>query len=335
MTKHFSKRILLIGLLLAIVAGGCVPGARAPTRSPATQPALSPTSTKTTPPPPPTKTPAPSATPTLPPTPTLTIQPSKLTFAVIGDYGLAGPGEKEVAQLVKSWDPAIIITTGDNNYPQGSGKTIDENVGQYFHSFIHPYQGSYGEGAEKNRFFPTLGNHDWRWPEPDPYLEYFSLPGNERYYDFVWGPVHFFALNSVVHEPDGVAAKTKQGQWLKKGLQESLSPWKIVYMHHAPFTSGAHGPTEWMQWPYQEWGASAVIAGHDHTYERLEINGLPYFVNGLGGNGSYDFEHILPESKVRYRADYGAMKVTASRERITFKFITRAGKVIDSYTMER
>ena len=37
------------------------------------------------------------------------------------------------------------------------------------------------------------------------------------------------------------------------------------------------------QWPYGEWGADAVLAGHDHTYERLFINGVTYFVNGMGG----------------------------------------------------
>ena len=28
-------------------------------------------------------------------------------------------------------------------------------------------------------------------PQRPPYLDYFTLPGNERYYDFTWGPVHF------------------------------------------------------------------------------------------------------------------------------------------------
>ncbi len=254
---------------------------------------------------------------------------------MIGDYGLAGPAERDVSQLIKEWSPDLIITTGDNNYPRGSAKTMDENVGQYFHEFIHPYHGIYGEGADKNRFFPTIGNHDWRWPEPGPHLTYFNLPGNERYYDFIWGPVHFFALNSIVHEPDGTTPSSKQGHWLKDELQRSRLPWKIIYMHHPPYSSGPHGSTGRMQWPYSSWGASAVIAGHDHNYERLMVDGFPYFVNGLGGNGSYGFEEILSHSEARYRADYGAMRVTADRQKITFQFITRSGKVMDSFTLEK
>ena len=62
-----------------------------------------------------------------------------LRFAVIGDFGLAGQPEAEVAALVKSWEPEFIITTGDNNYPDGAVETIDENIGQYYHAFIYPY----------------------------------------------------------------------------------------------------------------------------------------------------------------------------------------------------
>src|SRR5688500_7039657 len=64
-----------------------------------------------------------------------------VVFAVIGDYGNAGPHEGAVAALVASWQPAFIMTTGDNNYPSGAPSTIDQNVGQYYHAWIAPYLG--------------------------------------------------------------------------------------------------------------------------------------------------------------------------------------------------
>jgi len=338
MTKTINRSLhtIFIFILLGILAASCSPRALPPSPTPSS------VAETTSPPPSPSPSPVPvtetahpTFTPAPDPTPTLTLQPPGVDFAVIGDYGLEGPAEQDVSQLIKSWSPDVIITTGDNNYPRGSAETMDDNVGQYFHEYIHPYRGFYGEGADQNRFFPSIGNHDWRWPEPGPYLTYFNLPGNERYYDFVWGPVHFFALNSIVHEPDGTAPTSTQAQWLKKELQRSRLPWKIVYMHHPPFSSGPHGSTLRMQWPYSSWGASAVIAGHDHNYERLMVEGFPYFVNGLGGNGSYGFEEILSHSSVRYRADYGAMRVTADREQMTFQFITRAGEIIDTFRLEK
>jgi len=84
--------------------------------------------------------------------------PTILTrFAVIGDYGLAGDPERDVSNLIKGWKPDFIVTTGDNNYPDGKAETIDENIGQYFQEYIFPYSGEYGVGGNINRFFPTLG----------------------------------------------------------------------------------------------------------------------------------------------------------------------------------
>jgi hypothetical protein len=267
------------------------------------------------------------------PTIILTSTPSRPTrFAVIGDYGLAGEPESDVADLVKNWNPDFIITTGDNNYPNGGNETIDENIGQYYHAYIYPYIGGYGNGAVFNRFFPTLGNHDWNTDQANPYLEYFSLPGNERYYDFVWGPIHLFAIDSDSREPDGVGQSSTQGQWLQDRLINSESVWKIVYMHHPPYSSsGEEGSITWIQWPFKEWGATAVIAGHSHVYERVIVDNFPYFVNGLGGGPRYSFNAPLPGSEVRFRSDYGAMLVEATESRITFQFITREHKIIDIY----
>jgi tartrate-resistant acid phosphatase type 5 len=264
------------------------------------------------------------------PSPTPTPEPLEVRFAVLGDYGMDNLAEAEVAALIQGWQPDLVLTSGDNNYPSGAAETIDVNIGKYFHEFIYPYQGSQGPGAELNRFFPALGNHDWYTAEAQPYLDYFSLPGNERYYDFVWGPVHFFALDSDEHEPDGINAGSAQADWLKQGLAASASAWNIVYMHYPPYSSGSHGSTDWMQWPYAAWGADAVLAGHDHLYERLRVEGIPYFTCGTGGGGLYDFGEALPESEFRYNANFGAMLVTASSTEMLFEFYSRTGDRKDS-----
>jgi hypothetical protein len=257
-------------------------------------------------------------------------------FAVIGDYGAAGAPEADVAALVKSWSPAFIVTTGDNNYDNGAAATIDTNIGKYYHDFIYPYTGSYGAGASENRFFPCLGNHDWVATNAQPYLDYFALPGIERYYDFVRGPVHFYALDVDPHEPDGIDSNSVQAVWLKGRLAASPEQWKIVYMHHSPYSScSRHGSYPVLQWPYARWGASAVFSGHDHTYERISQSGIPYFVNGLGGKSIYAFTTPVPGSQVRFNGDYGAMLVDADADSVIFRFITRAGAVADRYGLYR
>src|SRR5438093_1223123 len=175
---------------------------------------------------------------------------AQLTIGIIGDYGSAYAGaisasnEQAVANLVKSWNPDFIITTGDNNYPNGEASTIDTNVGQFFHEFIFPYLGTYGAGATSNRFFPCIGNHDWPFGVSylQPYLDYFTLPGNERYYSYRDGPIELFAVVSDQQEPDGALPASTQALWLSNALASSTAPWRVVYFHESPYSSGTlHG----------------------------------------------------------------------------------------------
>lgn len=255
-------------------------------------------------------------------------------FAAIGDYGKSGTNELNVSNLVKSWNPDYVITLGDNNYEYGEASTIDLNIGQYYHEFIYPYTGGYGTGDSVNRFFPSLGNHDWYTASAAAYFNYFTLPGNERYYDFVKGNIHFFSIDSDSHEPDGRDSNSIQAQWLKAGLAASSSRYNIVYFHHPPYSSSStHGSEVIMQWPFKEWGANIVMAGHDHTYERLVKDGLIYIVNGLGGKSIYPFGTPLPESVLRYNNNYGAMQVKSYHDSLVVKFITVTPSVRDYFTI--
>jgi fibronectin type 3 domain-containing protein len=265
---------------------------------------------------------------------------SSAHFAIIGDFGSTSQPEADVSTLVHSWNPDFVVTLGDNNYDTGSAAQIDPNIGQYYHDYIGGYQGSFGAGSQTNRFFPVLGNHDWGnfYPNPSgdqPYLNYFpQLPGNQRYYTFTEGPIQFFALDSDQNEPDGVYSNSIQAAWLHGALATSTAPWKVVYFHHSPYSSGEEGSVSYMQWPFQQWGASVVLAGHNHDYERIFRNNITYIVNGAGGAGLLPF-HGAPVfgTQSQYVGDYGAMLVDATAGQMTFQFITRTGVVIDSYTM--
>jgi hypothetical protein len=254
-------------------------------------------------------------------------------FAVIGDYGDGGPNETAVSVLVKQWKPAFILTTGDNNYPRGTAETIDANIGAAYHDFIAPYLGRFGCGGDRNRFFPSLGNHDWIADDARPYLEYFQLPGNERYYDTVWGDVHFFAIDSDSREPDGIDTASAQARWLHQRLAASTARWQVVYMHHPAYSSGPHGSALPMRWPFREWGADLVLSGHDHIYERLTVDGLPYVVNGLGGAAFYALGPALPESQVRFTDDAGALLIDADATSLHARFQTVDGRIIDDWTI--
>lgn len=309
--------------------------------------------------------------------PQLSPSTNSVRFAVIGDYGLdnlnpvkteanspvapadqnlksgdaiqttaqvrerRNPREAAVADLVHSWAPHFVLTTGDNNYPKGEAATIDENIGKYYSSFIGNYRGNFGNGAAENRFFPVLGNHDWDASQVrcQAYIDYFSLPGNERYYDFVQGPVHFFMLDTDGREPDGNKIDSKQYQWFVRAIQSSATPFQVVVAHHPPYSSGDHGGVFGMDWHFAQLGVDLVLNGHDHNYERIEKNDVVYAINGAGGANLREFKYLVSGSKVRYKQKHGAMLIEASRDQrsasLQASFVNIDGKLIDLFTINR
>jgi predicted phosphodiesterase len=254
-------------------------------------------------------------------------------FAIIGDFGVSKDTERHVAELVRSEQPDFIITLGDNNYPVGAAETIDANIGRFYADFIHPYVGRYGKGASENRFFPCLGNHDWYTASAKAYLDYFTLPGNERYYDFVRGDVHFFAIDSDEREPDGIDRSSVQARWLERQLKGSKSAWQVVYMHHPPYSSGRHGSSKVLRWPYGDWGADLVLAGHDHHYEHLKVGRVTYLVNGLGGQVAYGIGEGIEGSLVRYNQRHGAQFAEADASELAVRFVNIDRKLVDEVVL--
>lgn len=274
-----------------------------------------------------------------------------VTFAVIGDYGVDDANEQAVATLVSGWNPDFVVTTGDDYYStaggSGTGK-YDESTGAYYCNFLKDISTTGARCptglAAVSRFFPSMGNHDYSdaTPAPTTYLTYFTLPGagftntsnNERYYDFVQGPVHLFVINSNTQEPDGTSSTSVQATWLQTQLAASTSAWNVVVFHHPPYSSGStHGSTPYMQWPFAAWGADVVLNGHDHTYERIVRDGIVYFVNGLGGASRYSFGTPVAGSAFRYNANWGAMRIVATDTTMDFEFLSvnNGGTLQDSY----
>ena len=285
-------------------------------------------------------------------TETFTIETDSVCFAIIGDYGEAGTPAFNVSELVKSWSPRFILTLGDNNYGDGNLSTIEGNISNYYCDYIYNpdapdgYQCTGSANDEKqNRFFPSIGNHDYYNDDKIlPYLSFFSLPGKEAYYEFKWGSVHFFAINSGEHgEAD--CCDSEQAVWLQEKLRESDRPFKVVFFHHPPYSSSRHGSTESMQWPFEEWGASAVFSGHEHNYQKITFKDdptFPYVVNGLGGRSSFyecDKTPLDPElfDSFCFNQNYGAIQATATQEQLSIKFyaIDDTQTPIDEFVISR
>merc|ERR1711865_71298 len=290
-------------------------------------------------------------------------------FTVIGDYGLLSDGcEQNVAALVSQFELQygsmdFVATVGDNNYWEGSCNSMHTNVGPYSRFFdrtsdtcSEPRRSKLAS-AHSQRFFPSLGNHDWDTFKPSrgksgklPYLQYFDyleeLGNGGLYYNMsVNAEVELFALNS--NWMPGELQYDQQKAWLQRQLALSRAPFKLVYFHHAPYTTAQHDPPgDWMRWPYYEWGASVVLSGHQHAYERVERDDMIYVVNGLGGHpwlystSNMDTPNtceVEQGSQMRYNSHHGALlgAIDDQGMHLCFYSVESQGSLIDSFSVSR
>lgn len=246
-----------------------------------------------------------------------------------GDIAECAPmgGAEATARLLDRIE-GIVFTTGDNAYP--SGREQD---------FRTCYEPSWGRHKARTR--PSPGNHDYETPGASAYFAYFGSnagPPGLGYYRYSAGGWTVYSLNSNVPAGRGSA----QLLWLQEELAANPSRCTAAYFHHPPFTSGQHGNQTFMHDMWRQLHASRVdivLAGHDHTYERLgpmnaegqtdPAGGTRLFVIGTGGAHLVPPGRTWPTSEFR-TTQYGVLKLTLDTGRYSWEFLQTSGGVSDS-----
>ena len=284
-------------------------------------------------------------------------------FAVIGDYGDDSNNQLAVANRLKAVAPDFITTTGDNTYfvgntPAADFANWDKTQGKYYGDYIKlPAGSAYAPGATTNKFFPVLGNHDWDEGVAS-YSNYFDLPVNqatptsgERYYSFRQGAVEFFMLDADPRESgagfDGRAPGTTQYEWAKNAITNSTASWQIVMFHQPAYTYAnvSHGPETAMRWNFQSWGVDAIFSGHVHDMQDMTLNdpaqgnvGLPYFVQGAGGNSTLSKitgDPALATGEWSDDTSFGFSLVTADETSAKVEFYNTSGTLLHARSLSQ
>ncbi|MBX3220945.1 MAG: metallophosphoesterase [Labilithrix sp.] len=140
-----------------------------------------------------------------------------------------------------------------------------------------------------------------------------------------WGNTRFFFINGLVSYR-GTVDRT----WLETALTEADAEaslkWRVVVVHHGPWSSGPHGKNARLHDAgiiplLKEHKVDLILSGHDHIYERGFADGLAYVVSGGGGAPVYPIKAPLPEARklesVRHFVDVSvsgaAMQFVATR----------------------
>ena len=218
----------------------------------------------------------------------------------VGDIATCNRETDEAVADLASRLPGTIALLGDVVYERG---TPDE--------FAQCFDPAWG--PMRSRLRPAPGNHEYETDDAAGYFDYFGSaagsPG-EGWYSFDVGAWHVVALNSNC-QLVGCGSDSPQLRWLREDLRENPSSCLLAYWHHARWSSGRHGSSADVDPLWEEvvgTGADVVLSGHDHTYERLLVDGVRQFVVGTGGRSLYPFHKSpLPETEARSADAYGLL----------------------------
>ena len=257
----------------------------------------------------------------------------RLTFAAVGDTGTGGRQSVAVAARVANCyrqNPIGLLThQGDICYYGQIEDRFDDVL-------LRPYGPILDAGVDVEL---AIGNHDGDVQFSDERLEAIEvelrLMGTPaRYYRSTHGPADFFYLDSSTPGLFGPAG-SEQLEWLDDELSSAQSQWKIVCLHHPPYSSGRHGSTpgadEVLVPVLERHAVDLVLAGHDHHYERtVPLEGITYVVSGGGSK----LTPVRPSGITAAAASVlQYLHVDVVGDRLVARAVRPDGRVVDGFTL--
>ncbi len=201
---------------------------------------------------------------------------------IIGDSGSANGNATNVRNAYKNYPGSantdVWLMLGDNAYNAGTDAEYQAGVFDMYPDLL-----------KKFVVWPTRGNHDQLYTGANnDYYDIFTLPtageagglasGDEAYYSFDYGNIHFICLDSQGSNPVIGGAMMN---WLTADLAATTQDWTIAFWHHPPYTKGSHDSDNTFDSGgrmYQmrnnalrvldDAGCDLVLGGHSHAYER-------------------------------------------------------------------
>ncbi len=238
-------------------------------------------------------------------------------FAVYGDSRTGDEAHRKVAASILAARPAAVFHTGDL-VQDGT----DEKDWKTFNAIT-------ADMRARAEFFPTLGNHE---KGSEKYFSNFGIPKDYRWYSVERGGVHMAVLDS---ESD-LSAGSPQLAWLEKDLSGAGTPFVAVMLHTSPYSSGPHGDDrklkEHLVPLLEKYGVDVVFSGHDHDYERLEVEGVTYVVTGGGGAPLYASKGKREGSRL-FSQEFHFVRVCVERGGMTLEARTPDGRMLDRFTV--
>lgn len=266
-----------------------------------------------------------------------------IVFGVVSDTEARPQINEKIGSLL--WDERIDFTIHLGDLTDGGQK---KQKWQWTQEFFPGSSALYSRIP--NLPVPGNGEGDLHW------FNYYHPQAEEKgYYALSYGLGDFFILDS--NQPKNLQKGGSQYIWLQNELQKSTAHWKVVLMHHAPYSADEDdygntwsGPSTYGDRKFQDLvsllekeGVKVFFFGHLHTYMRTfpiwedQVNttkGITYFqLGGMGGNLEDFAPNRVPFSAKTYRGHhYGT--VTLTKEVFELRTYTLEGNLIDYHQID-
>ncbi len=271
-------------------------------------------------------------------------------FIAFGDSGVGSAAQSQLAARMAADTFDLALHTGDLAY--GNANMVGGPTYTQYDNWLFNV---YSPWMRSRPFYPSIGNHDDEIGAARAYRDVFVLPEHaasaafpdhaERYYSFDYGPVHFVALDT---ELAFLNASRRQAQlsWLEADLAATNQPWRVVYFHRSPYSSGLdHGSNLEVRNVFapifERYGVALVLSAHDHDYERsipwrqfvTGGSAVTYVVTGGGGAPLYPVGTSAWTAKSASSHHY--VRVTAGACVMRLEAVRIDGAVFDQASIDR
>ena len=261
-------------------------------------------------------------------------QGQPFVVAAAGDGGSGQTSERDVVNLISSWNPNLFLYLGDV-YENGRPMEFDNWYGK------PGAAGTYGQLYSISD--PAIGNHEYVGSDISGYEWYWNnVP---HYYSYDAGGWHFVSLDNIskfIGSSPSNANYKAETNWLNSDLNKNKLACTIVYYHEPMFNVGPEGTATNTAGIWQilaQHHVTIALNGHDHDYQRwvpLDANGNPSatgvteLVSGAGGHGHQN--QVTTDSRLAASdfTHYGALRLALGSAGAGYQFVTTSGATVDS-----
>lgn len=246
-----------------------------------------------------------------------------LRVAAAGDVGTGGSRAERtaraIADLAQRAPFDVLWLLGDNVYPSGDPTLVEDRV-------LTPFKPVLDAGVD---LLAILGNHDVARGQGQDILARLGMAGRWWSRSYADNDVLLIGLDSTTPtDPDQLA-------WLSATLSQARERWRVVALHHPPYSGGYQGSSLDVRSVFgplfEEHGVQLVLSGHEHDYQRMApVNGVTYIVSGAAAEtrrtGKLDVT-------VEAHSWHHFLDISVMADRIVVRAVNQDGRVFDEATI--